>query len=771
MKVPEKIRLLGKNVDFIFLALLGGLFLLDLPFFLDYAIPLHDTFSFSQFFYFFYNELLQNGALAWWMPFGMYGFPSNFWFMAQPPTYYFMQILGWLLGLENGLALFKATIFIEQSILLTGTYLLSRKLFKHKMTAAFVCLTVMGSTAMIAQVTWNFYIFYMLPLLIYLLIRFFESFKLQYLFLAGIVTVFSSLPGGAPYMSVIIAMETAIISIVLFAANIKRIPGSLTYSRNDVLLSLLSLSLLGLISVSYYSFIQEGMAHAKLLLSGRDPETGVVSLHTFLTYGGSTGLGKFRDMISPNLRLQGFLSNITAMDTTLFMGLIFLFFLGLSLRSFRKPAWLALAAAAIFLGVFSLGEKGVLARLLYEYFPPIRYYRHIGYVVTSFKVLLPLMAGFGLERLLDRIGREASVSDAGKSVLRHELFIVALLLAGSYSFAKLIPLVSTFSFTSAAAIYLALATALLIVLFLLRRKLKPRAHFSLFLTACLCFELISYQASLNLFFHRNSNRMRPYFENAYIANDYGFQQERTKTPPSKRADKTFLLSLGTTIYTSAYNFMQWDPCVPAYRLEMINSGVSALFSARGGSVYHNILRLPDDPYLMRSIGCGSSKLKLINNITFAENEDEAFNILQKVSPNSEMYVLAGFSEADRSAWHKDGAEPAGNIKVTDYTANSLKLEASLTRDAWLYYADAWHPSWKAYVNGKPTTIAKANLGFKAIRLEAGKSDVSFVFEGISRLYGTIIFVLGASFAGALLILVLLTVFRRGPVKSKNQRLR
>jgi hypothetical protein len=764
MRGPQKIRFFGKDADLLFLSLLGGLFVLDLPFFLDYTIPLHDTFTFSQFFYFFYNELLQNSSLPWWMPFGTFGFQSNFYFMAEPPAYHLLQSLGWLFKVKNALTLFKAAMFLEQTMLLIGTYLLARNLFRHKITIAFVCITVMGSMAIITQITWNFHFYYLLPLLIYLLLNFLKAFKLQYLFLAGIVFVLSSLPGGAPYMAVVVAMEAAIILLVWLVANFNRASGSRAYSRNDVMLSLLSLALLALLSASYYGFMNESLIQSKISLAGRDSVTGAVSLDTFLNYGGDIGLIKFTDLISPLIRFKVLLRSVQAFDITLFMGIIPLFYLFMSLKSYRNPAWLAFAITVIFLGAVSVGGTGIIARLLYEYFPPVRLYRHIGFVVSSFKVLLPLMAGFGLERFLDRIERAGPTREAEKSIARHKLFIAALLLSGSLSFtASIQDTISHSAYTFAVTAILALGVALLCGLLFLRRRLKPVAHFHLFLIACLCFELLSYQTSLNWHFHRLSEPMRPFFEDVYVANDYGFQNERTTIPSSKRANKTFLLEKATTTkYTSAYNFMQWDPCVPAFRIEMINSGVLAFFSARGGELSDNKLRLPEDPYLTRSIGCDSSKIRLTNNVIFAKDRSEAFDILREIPDNDEVIVLTDFSEGDRTSRRKDLAEPAGDMELTDFKANALELKASLPQSAWLYYADAWHPGWKAYVNGKPTPIAKANLGFKAVRLEGGKSDLSFVFNpGRARIYGIIIFILGATFAGVLLVLAILTIFRKG----------
>ena len=51
----------------------------------------------------------------------------------------------------------------------------------------------------------------------------------------------------------------------------------------------------------------------------------------------------------------------------------------------------------------------------------------------------------------------------------------------------------------------------------------------------------------------------------------------------------------------------------------------------------------------------------------------------------------------------------------------------LREKGWLYYSDSWHPFWRAEVNGKPTQVYAANMGYKAIALEPGHNEVRFEF--------------------------------------------
>lgn len=72
----------------------------------------------------------------------------------------------------------------------------------------------------------------------------------------------------------------------------------------------------------------------------------------------------------------------------------------------------------------------------------------------------------------------------------------------------------------------------------------------------------------------------------------------------------------------------------------------------------------------------------------------------------------------------DGSE---RVEIIDYEDNRVTLVLSAPADALLLLADAWHPAWRATVNGEPAPIYRANLIFRAVPVPAGDSTVSFEF--------------------------------------------
>jgi len=68
--------------------------------------------------------------------------------------------------------------------------------------------------------------------------------------------------------------------------------------------------------------------------------------------------------------------------------------------------------------------------------------------------------------------------------------------------------------------------------------------------------------------------------------------------------------------------------------------------------------------------------------------------------------------------------------ITSYDSNqiSMTVENNSNGPIWLYYADVWHPNWRAFNNNKLIPISKANIAYKAIKLPQGTNHVQFAYS-------------------------------------------
>ena len=69
-----------------------------------------------------------------------------------------------------------------------------------------------------------------------------------------------------------------------------------------------------------------------------------------------------------------------------------------------------------------------------------------------------------------------------------------------------------------------------------------------------------------------------------------------------------------------------------------------------------------------------------------------------------------------------------NILINEYDGNSLRLEITSEKDAWLSFIDNWDHGWIATINGDKTPIKKLLGSYKSIKIKKGFSKVKFQYK-------------------------------------------
>ncbi|MDX2140141.1 MAG: YfhO family protein [Chloroflexota bacterium] len=103
------------------------------------------------------------------------------------------------------------------------------------------------------------------------------------------------------------------------------------------------------------------------------------------------------------------------------------------------------------------------------------------------------------------------------------------------------------------------------------------------------------------------------------------------------------------------------------------------------------------------------------------------------------------------------SEPIGQVLAIDDRTHELLISVEVARDGWLVVADTYYPGWQVEVNGRPTTIERANLAFRAVALTPEAQTIRFIYRPGWLLPGAII--------GVVSLLALLVLFRVGRTKS------
>jgi hypothetical protein len=110
------------------------------------------------------------------------------------------------------------------------------------------------------------------------------------------------------------------------------------------------------------------------------------------------------------------------------------------------------------------------------------------------------------------------------------------------------------------------------------------------------------------------------------------------------------------------------------------------------------------------------------------------------------YRVVDFEELIRSGWpaavdprrtllleHAPPHPPAGSAgegtaRIVDYRNTEVTVDVQSDTGGFLLLTDAWHPWWRAEVDGVPAPILKADVLFRAVELGPGRHRVRFTFH-------------------------------------------
>jgi hypothetical protein len=58
----------------------------------------------------------------------------------------------------------------------------------------------------------------------------------------------------------------------------------------------------------------------------------------------------------------------------------------------------------------------------------------------------------------------------------------------------------------------------------------------------------------------------------------------------------------------------------------------------------------------------------------------------------------------------------------------VRLRITATREQYLVLSDSWYPGWRCFVDGIEAPVERANVLFRAVRLDSGEHEVEFRYE-------------------------------------------
>lgn len=701
------------------------------------------------------------------------GTPSNFWIAISqgilssalsPFAPFFKHI--------NFLYIFEGGLLFDELALLLGSVLLASRCYKSLAATVFVSMSTAYTSISSTQPWFDFHLFYLLPLILYCLDRAVRDESVWHLFLAALFAA-ATLLGNLPYF----APVTAFVILAFWLAVYLFDPDGTRGSLRRFLLQFSWRHVLAIIVPTCMAFgvilsIQEGLSYSNISNLGRGVHGQVGSAVEFITYGGYVGFGKYVELI-------GRYSN--NLDNSIYGGLLIVPFALVTLLCVRTRLAYAFGAVALVLASFSAGSLVSLA--FYYAFPFGKVFRHIGLIASLVKVFLVFYAGFGFEAYWMVVRNSINISWSNRpSRDRLALLIPAatvLIIFVLFSAQRLLgfpifrfppwgALTENQLYLSGREISMAmtrmglLTGGVVVLLSIIVRWPRWSVFFASLLLLVHGLDALWLKTELE---YGRVPQVSTAVMNLFTPYDYEFPKQRTQEYYSNSRFVTlapFILGSGGlpgrghmaisnvgrygALYWTLGTFLFLDSVASPFRTDFWLDSVDAFYRAwippSQSLVQHLGFPFPDSPSYRKLSGLGFPKLQAFSRIHILRSDAAVANVLGAHGFRGDMILassrdMVGGRDGGQDIVNRSDSLSAydndrifkSRISVGKFTFDTLELSVQnpLGEAAVLYYADAWHPDWHAFVNGAESRVWRTNLAYKSVVIPPGRSRVVFKF--------------------------------------------
>ena len=92
---------------------------------------------------------------------------------------------------------------------------------------------------------------------------------------------------------------------------------------------------------------------------------------------------------------------------------------------------------------------------------------------------------------------------------------------------------------------------------------------------------------------------------------------------------------------------------------------------------------------------------------------------------------------------------AARVLDTQFANQSISIQTEVPAVSMVVLSQTHYPAWKAYVDGRPAPIWRANYAFQALEVPAGRHKIQLVYEDQRLLAGAVLSGLGLLVCAAL----------------------
>jgi hypothetical protein len=732
-RVTDDDRLLYRRLWIVLLILVASVHLVLLS---DHRLPRrHRTRLHYELQYALLSGCAHPGSVPLWMPYVAQGTVSNrslfsvSGLLSSP-----LMLTGPATRGADFQILFHLGVFAEELLLLLGCWLLSRRYFRSPRAAFFTSVSVLGSAFWLDEMELNLHSISALPLLLELLHGYFDEGSRKSLLLAGNLAAVQAL-GGPPGSGLVTPLAAALYfagrAIVLQAPRLR------TPSWQPLLAGVA-----GAVPVLGTAFLGTGA------LTGT-AETVGPSWSDPLVYA---GLGN-------PLRYLDALAGVTpSLDWSVYCGALAVGMAYLAVAGMPR-ARLARLAVALPLALLALGTG---LAFVFWCCPSLRPIRAVGFGTPVLRLFLAFLAGAGFQRILEARD-SAALKSAGRLLAAGALGLVALtwtaavnpgaardllewMVAGESKEARgsaalqpwIYPESLRFSLVpdvlGSSALFAGMAGGLLLLLGSGGRKAPLAIALILVLHPLDAFGW-KFRMSWLESFPANSaqQKLQRLHPATYTPRRVASIEDAPRFEEFHRSVRSGInpeYAPRTSGNWPSAGYWQADAIEGPGRAEHWMRPWGGLAIALGGTPEGgekpSVWSPPPGAVLA---GLSEDKIQYFSGATSLPREEIARRLGTTGTAGDVLYV-EGDAEASSTV---ETDRLRLSVKILSFETDSLTLDVQAPdRGAWLSYADTWDPGWLATVNGKPREIARANLAYKALRLDPGPNRLEFRYSSALR---------------------------------------
>jgi len=139
-----------------------------------------------------------------------------------------------------------------------------------------------------------------------------------------------------------------------------------------------------------------------------------------------------------------------------------------------------------------------------------------------------------------------------------------------------------------------------------------------------------------------------------------------------------------------------------------------------------------DPIRLAILDEPMPRAYVVGGVSVVENKDAVLRGLasHEFDPWETAMIDRGAVPDDSLADLRSGRVTHRLVRL-DYRPNSLEIEIDSGAAGLLVVSDSYFPGWVATMNGKKVPIYRVNLGFRGVRVPAGKSVVNMTYAPVS----------------------------------------